>query len=154
MARRSPSVVRSSALWRTIRPRRGRYAFRMSYNRMSARMSSGERRSPRRLDQLRTWVEISRGGVRQNVRTFRKLVGPRVRLWAVVKSNAYGHGLYTFSPLAEQAGVDPVRNSPPKGPSGARLSAGAISNGVDGFCVDSVVEGLSLRRSGITKPIL
>ena len=78
---------------------------------------------------LRTWVEISRGAVRQNVRTFRRLIGPKVKLWAVVKSNAYGHGLYAFSPLAEQAGVD-------------------------GFCIDSVVEGLSLRRSGIVKPIL
>jgi alanine racemase len=46
-----------------------------------------------------------------------------------VKSNAYGHGLYAFPPLAERAGVD-------------------------GFCVDSVVEGLSLRRVGIKKPIL
>ena len=78
---------------------------------------------------LRTWVEISREAVRQNVRTFRRLIGPKVKLWAVVKSNAYGHGLYAFSPLAEQAGVD-------------------------GFCIDSVVEGLSLRRSGIVKPIL
>ncbi len=91
---------------------------------------------------LRTWIEIHRDAVEQNIRTFRRLIDSRVhppkfssgklgrvKLWSVVKSNAYGHGLYTFPKLAERAGVD-------------------------GFCIDSVVEGLSLRRSGIKKPIL
>ncbi|MEY4731438.1 MAG: alanine racemase [Candidatus Parcubacteria bacterium] len=78
---------------------------------------------------LRTWIEIHRDAVQRNIRTFRRLIGPNVKLWSVVKSNAYGHGLYAFTPLAEQAGVD-------------------------GFCVDSVVEGLSLRRAGVKKPIL
>ena len=41
----------------------------------------------------RTWIEIDRHAALANARVFRKLVGPRVRLWAVVKSNAYGHGL-------------------------------------------------------------
>ena len=50
-------------------------------------------------------------------------------MWSVVKSNAYGHGLVTFSKLAD-------------------------SLGVDGFCVDSVVEGVKLRNGGVRKPIL
>lgn len=45
-----------------------------------------------------------------------------------MKSNAYGHGLVTFAQIAAPE--------------------------VDGFCVDSVLEGLKLRQNGIKKPIL
>jgi alanine racemase len=78
---------------------------------------------------LRTWIEIDARAAKKNYDAFRKLIDKNVKLWAVVKSNAYGHGLYAFSELADQIGVD-------------------------GFCVDSVVEGLALRRTGITKHIL
>ncbi|TSC82122.1 MAG: alanine racemase [Parcubacteria group bacterium Gr01-1014_20] len=47
----------------------------------------------------------------------------------MVKSNAYGHGLVQFSRLVEKSGID-------------------------GFCVDSFVEALRLRREGIKKSIL
>lgn len=77
----------------------------------------------------RTWVEISSAAARANIRVFRKLIGPKVKLWSVVKSNAYGHGLYSFTPLA------------------ARL-------GVDGFCVDSFIEAVRLREAGVTQSIL
>ncbi len=78
---------------------------------------------------FRTWVEISKSAVSKNIATFRKIVGPRVKLWAVVKSNAYGHGLVQFSELTEKSGID-------------------------GFCVDSFVEALRLRKEGIKKSIL
>ena len=78
---------------------------------------------------LRTWIEIDAAAARKNYDTFRKLVGKNVKLWAVVKSNAYGHGLYAFSELMDRFGID-------------------------GLCVDSVVEGLALRRIGIKKHIL
>jgi alanine racemase len=78
---------------------------------------------------LRTWVEIDARAAKKNYKTFRKLIGKKVKLWAVVKSNAYGHGLYAFSKLMDRFGVD-------------------------GLCVDSVVEGLALRRMGIKKHIL
>ncbi len=78
---------------------------------------------------LRTWIEIDARAARKNYETFRKLIGKSVELWAVVKSNAYGHGLFAFSKLMDKFGID-------------------------GFCVDSVVEGLALRREGIKKPIL
>jgi alanine racemase len=81
------------------------------------------------LDHLRTWIEIDARAARKNYATFRNLIGKNVMLWAVVKSNAYGHGLYAFSKLMDRIGAD-------------------------GFCVDSVVEGLALRREGIQKPIL
>lgn len=78
---------------------------------------------------VRTWIELDRGAARHNVKTFRKLIGPKIELWSVVKSNAYGHGLSAFARLADKAGVD-------------------------GFCVDSLIEGLRLRKEGIKKPIL
>ena len=77
----------------------------------------------------KVWLEVSKAAVRKNVRAFRVLLGKKTQLYAVVKSNAYGHGLLHFSTLADECKVD-------------------------GFCVDSVVEGVKLRTHGITKPIL
>jgi len=39
-----------------------------------------------------TWLEISKPALQHNIRQFRKLIGPKVLLMPVVKSNAYGHG--------------------------------------------------------------
>lgn len=78
---------------------------------------------------LKTWIEIRRKAVEQNFKTVKSLLKPQTKLWLVAKSNAYGHGLVLFSQLAQTLGVD-------------------------GFCVDSVVEGLKLRGNGIKKPIL
>ena len=77
----------------------------------------------------KVWIEVRRSAVRANIRTFRSLLRKKTKLYAVVKSNAYGHGLLQFSGIADVCGVD-------------------------GFCVDSVVEGMKLRAHGITKPIL
>src|SRR3989344_3229875 len=77
----------------------------------------------------KVWLEIKRSAVQKNIRAFINIIGKSVQLWAVVKSNAYGHGLVLFSALADEYEVD-------------------------GFCVDSVVEGLKLRKNGIKKPIL
>ena len=77
----------------------------------------------------RTWIEIDSNAAKKNYKIFRGLLSPKTKLWAVVKSNAYGHGLVVFSKLAEKLGVD-------------------------GFCVDSLVEGLRLRKEGIKKSIL
>ncbi len=78
---------------------------------------------------LKTWIEINKKAVAYNIGVFRKLVGPKVKLASVVKSNAYGHGLYDFGIIAEKSGVD-------------------------FFCVDSVFEAETLRKHGIKKPIL
>ena len=77
---------------------------------------------------LKTWVEINKKAVNHNIGVFRKLIGPRVKLASVVKSNAYGHGLFDFALIA--------------------------ASRVDYFCVDSVFEGETLRKHGIKKPIL
>ncbi len=77
----------------------------------------------------KTWVEINPAAMRFNIRAVRSLLRKKTGLWLVVKSNAYGHGLVPTATLARD-------------------------NGVDGFCVDSVVEGGRLRESGIAGPIL
>ena len=78
---------------------------------------------------IKTWIQIKSSAVAHNLIIFRSLIGPKVKLWAVVKSNAYGHGLLTFSKLINGFGVD-------------------------GFCVDSLIEGIKLRDNGVKKPIL
>ncbi len=77
---------------------------------------------------FKTWVEIDRKAISRNIKTVRAILAPKTKLWSVVKSNAYGHGLVTF--------------------------AQAAAPEVDGFCVDSVPEGLKLRKNGLKKPIL
>lgn len=76
----------------------------------------------------KTWVDINIVAIRKNASYFRSLLSPTTQLWSVVKSNAYGHGLFDFSQTIEK--------------------------NVDGFCVDSVVEAIALRREGIQKNIL
>ena len=78
---------------------------------------------------FKTCIKISSAAVQRNFRLFRSILTPKTKLWAVVKSNAYGHGLSIFSKLVDGLGAD-------------------------GFCVDSVIEGLKLRENGIKKPIL
>jgi alanine racemase len=74
-------------------------------------------------------VEISRSALVHNIREFRRRIGPRKKFLAVVKANAYGHG------LLEVAGL-------------------AVGEGVDWFGVNSVDEGVALRRAGIGVPVL
>jgi alanine racemase len=98
---------------------------------MSAKRSSARRARATiaRANGVRTWIEIDSRAARRNYETFRKLIGKKVKLWAVVKSNAYGHGLFAFSKMVNGFGID-------------------------GFCVDSLVEGIALRKDGIRRPIL
>ena len=77
----------------------------------------------------RTWIEISRSAARNNFRIFRILAGKNTELWPVVKSNAYGHGIFIFSGLMQEFGAD-------------------------GLCVDSALEAFALRRRGINLPLL
>lgn len=77
----------------------------------------------------KTWVEISRSALTQNIRSFRTHVGAKTPILAVVKSNAYGHGLIEVARIAQDAGA-------------AWLG------------VDNVDEGIELRKNGIRKPIL
>jgi alanine racemase len=78
---------------------------------------------------LRTWIEADTKAVANNYRAFRKLISPRVKLMAVVKSNAYGHGLIDFSRLM-------------------------VKLGADWLGVDSIVEAVTLRQAGVRGNIL
>ncbi len=51
-------------------------------------------------------IEIRRSALVHNIRQFRGLVGPRRKLLAVVKANAYGHGLRPVAEIAVASGVD------------------------------------------------
>ncbi|MDW8343001.1 MAG: alanine racemase [Verrucomicrobiae bacterium] len=54
----------------------------------------------------RCWVEVDLDALRQNVAALRQRIGPRVKLMAVVKDNAYGHGLPQVVHVLMQCGVD------------------------------------------------
>ena len=53
----------------------------------------------------KTWVEVSRRAIAGNMRSIADRVGDRVSLMAVVKSNAYGHGLEIMAKQAVAAGA-------------------------------------------------
>ncbi len=78
---------------------------------------------------LRTWIEIDKKSIKHNYDVFRSLIKPKCKLMAVVKSNAYGHSIIDFSKEMEKLGADY-------------------------FGVDSIVEGIALRKEGIKIPIL
>lgn len=77
---------------------------------------------------IRTWIEVDTKALKNNYNLFKGLTSGK-KLMAVSKSNAYGHGLVPFSKTMEKFGVDWIG-------------------------VDSVKEGLRLRKEGIKKPIL
>jgi alanine racemase len=76
-----------------------------------------------------SWIEVSAAAIRHNVQTFRRLAGETSALMAVVKANAYGHGMELVAQTAS--------------------AAGATWLGV--FSID---EALRLRRVGVATSIL
>ncbi|NEY73888.1 alanine racemase [Bacillus mesophilus] len=76
-----------------------------------------------------TWVEVSLNNIYENVSKMREYLDDSTRIIAVVKANAYGHGDLGVARVAIEAG--------------ASLLAVAFLD-----------EALSLRRGGITEPIL
>jgi alanine racemase len=77
----------------------------------------------------RVWAEIDESALAGNVAAVRELIGSGVELSAVVKADAYGHGLIPVGRVFEAAGAD-------------RL------------CVAGIDEAMTLRRAGISLPIL
>lgn len=77
----------------------------------------------------RAWIELDQDSLRHNVNEFRNAMRPGCELMAVMKAEAYGHGMY-------EAGVCVSRM------------------GVNAFAVASVEEGIRLRRFGISGEIL
>ncbi len=75
-----------------------------------------------------TIAEISLNKLKNNALKVKKLLGRKTKFYAVVKSNAYGHGIVEVS--------------------------NALYQIADGFCVSLLSEALKLRISGIDKDIL
>ena len=75
-----------------------------------------------------TWVEISKSALKYNLQQLKKKVGPEIKIIAVVKSNAYGHGLIGVSKI--------------------------IAPKIDMLAVISIEEALELRKAKIKKPLL
>jgi alanine racemase len=80
-------------------------------------------------DRFLSWVEISRQALGGNVARFKAHIGKEVKLAAVVKANAYGHGLLEASRIA-------------------------LDSGADWLAVNSLDEGARLRDAGLQAPIL
>jgi alanine racemase len=76
-----------------------------------------------------TWLEVDLEAIAHNVRRVAEMVGPEVIVLAVLKADGYGHGAL-------------------------RVARTALNNGARYVGVASINEGVMLRRSGITAPIL
>jgi alanine racemase len=76
-----------------------------------------------------TWLEIDVDAIANNVRTIKGIVGPDVRVLAVLKADAYGHG-------------------------SVKVARTALNNGASYCGVASVNEAVQLRKAGISAPVL
>src|SRR5690625_845052 len=76
-----------------------------------------------------TWAEINLSAIKWNVKNVKELLSDRVELYAVVKADAYGHGMVPVAKAAIEAGA-------------TRLAVAFLD------------EALALRKAKITAPIL
>jgi alanine racemase len=76
-----------------------------------------------------TWLEVDLEAIAHNVRRVVEMVGPEVEVLAVLKADGYGHGM-------------------------VRVARTALNNGARYVGVASVNEGVLLRQSGVSSPIL
>lgn len=76
----------------------------------------------------RTWVEVDLEALAHNLAVIRRRLKPQVKLMLVAKADAYGHGLVPVCRYADR-------------------------NGADWFGVATVPEGITLRESGIERPV-
>jgi len=77
----------------------------------------------------KTRLQVSRTALEHNFRFFKTVAGQKAKLMAVVKANGYGTDL-------------------------VKLSQWLVEMGADALCVAYTPEGITLRRAGITVPIL
>jgi alanine racemase len=75
------------------------------------------------------WAEISLKAISENLKVVRRQIGPKPKVLAVVKSNAYGLGAVPVAKALEKAGAD-------------------------WFGVTCTNEGIELRESGLRKRVL
>lgn len=81
------------------------------------------------MDSRRSYVEVNLGAIAHNLQEIRHKIGQGVKVLAVIKSDAYGHGAQEVGLLLERCGTEMLG-------------------------VSSVEEGADLRQKGIGLPIL
>lgn len=74
------------------------------------------------------WIEVNLKHIKDNIRSIKSLLKPTTKFMAVIKANAYGHGLLPVAQAAQEAGAD-------------RLGVALIT------------EAVALRKAGFTLPI-
>lgn len=77
----------------------------------------------------RAWVEIDHQALAHNVQVLKKSLAPQTALMAVVKADAYGHGVL-------------------------KVAETVLKNGATWLAIATLGEGVELREAGITAPIL
>ncbi|MGB2924953.1 MAG: alanine racemase, partial [Limnothrix sp.] len=77
----------------------------------------------------RAWVEINHQALAHNVQVLKKSLAPQTALMAVVKADAYGHGVL-------------------------KVAETVLKNGATWLAIATLGEGVELRDAGITAPIL
>ncbi len=75
------------------------------------------------------WAEINLDNLVSNLKEFRRRVGQKVKIMAVVKADGYGHGA-------------------------VEVAQAAVENGCDYLGVGFLDEGIELRKAGLNTPIL
>ncbi|MDD5043331.1 MAG: alanine racemase [Patescibacteria group bacterium] len=82
-----------------------------------------------KIAKCKTWVEVDGLTLKNNIKELSRILTPATQMMAVVKANAYGHGLTEVSKICVQSGVQWLG-------------------------VDSIEEGIILRKEGIKSFIL
>ena len=81
------------------------------------------------MDSPLVWVEVDLKAIAHNIRELRRITNPKARIMAVVKANAYGHGM-----------IEVARQS--------------LENGAEALGIANIEEGIQLRKAGIDAPVL
>ncbi len=76
-----------------------------------------------------TWLEIDQGAILNNVQQMRSMLAAHVRMLAVIKADAYGHGAVA-------------------------TARSVLAGGADALGVASLAEALELRAAGLKAPVL
>ncbi|SVC30779.1 uncharacterized protein METZ01_LOCUS283633, partial [marine metagenome] len=76
------------------------------------------------------WIELDLDALTENITSIKSLLSQETALIAVVKANAYGHGIQLLGPALEE------------------------NSKVERFAVYTITEGIELRSIGLKKPIL
>lgn len=83
-----------------------------------------------KIKHLQNWVELDANALEHNVQQFQRWLGSKTKIAAVIKSNAYGHGIVEIAKLYEQC------------------------SGIAALCVINITEAIIIREQAqVKKPI-